>query len=155
MDPVFFRSADDVAGWLEQHHADAEEVWIGFYKTHASEKGVSYSEALDEALRYGWVDAVRQSIDDDRWAIRFTPRKPHSIWSAVNIKRVEELKEAGLMHPAGLKAYEERDQEKTGQYSYERQGGFDEASEQQFRANEKAWEFFQAQPPSYRRVVTS
>src|SRR5215831_8828164 len=154
MDPVFFRAADEFAGWLEQRHADAGEIWVGFYRTQASEKGITYSEAVDQALRYGWIDAVRQSIDDDRWAIRFTPRKTHSTWSAVNIKRVEELRRLGLMRPAGLKAFEEREQEKTGQYSYERRGGLDDESQKRFQANPKAWAFFLAQPPSYRRVVT-
>lgn len=109
---------------------------------------------MDVALCFGWIDGVRKSIDETAYKIRFTPRKSRSIWSSVNIKRVGELTELGLMHPAGLAAFEKRSSEKSGVYSFE-QGDvkFDEASEAALRANEKAWEFFQKQPKSYQKAV--
>jgi uncharacterized protein YdeI (YjbR/CyaY-like superfamily) len=110
---------------------------------------------VDAALCFGWIDGIRKRIDDQRYMIRFTPRKPGSTWSAVNINRVEELMRQGLMRPAGLKAFEERAAEKSGIYSYEQKDGvqLDAADEAQFRANEPAWDFFQSQPASYRRAA--
>lgn len=107
-DAVFFETPDELRTWLEQHHATATELLIGFYKRGASKAGITYAQALDEPLCFGWIDAVRRCIDAERWTIRFTPRKSRSIWSAVNIKRAEELRALGLLRPAGLKAFEER-----------------------------------------------
>src|SRR5947207_2706090 len=121
MIPAFFKSQTEWHKWLAKNHASARECWVGFYKVKFKEKGISYKEALDEALAFGWIDAVRKSIDDDRWMIRFTPRKPRSIWSNVNTKRVNELKEQGLMQSSGLKVFALRDEKRSGVYSFERE----------------------------------
>ena len=155
MDITFFESASDLEAWLEEHHDTAKELHVGFYKTSASKSRITYAEAVDLALRFGWIDGVRRRVDDDRYTNRFTPRKPKSNWSNVNIKRANELIDLGLMRPAGLKAFEARDQQKSGQYSFE--NGDPKLSDtyaEQFRANEPAWEFFQSQAPSYQRTVS-
>jgi uncharacterized protein YdeI (YjbR/CyaY-like superfamily) len=150
----FFPSPAAFRQWLEKHHGQEKELWVGFYKKGSGTEGITWKESVDEALCFGWIDGVRKSIDDTRYKIRFTPRKPGSIWSLVNKKRVEELTQLGRMTPAGLKAFESRDQKKTGIYAYESaEQKLDPASEKRFRANEKAWEFFQSQPAWYRRTA--
>src|SRR5437899_2104521 len=119
--PEFFSSQSDWHEWLEYNHDKATEKWIGFYKTKSKIKGITYKEALDEALCYGWIDAVRKTIDDNRWTIRFTPRKKESIWSKVNIIRIEELIVEGRVQPSGLKVYNERDGKKSKMYSFEQE----------------------------------
>ncbi|MBI5670957.1 MAG: YdeI/OmpD-associated family protein [Chloroflexi bacterium] len=153
MDMVFFASAAELRAWFEQNHETAKELYVGFYKKGSGKPSVTWPEAVDEALCFGWIDGVRKGIDDVSYVIRFTPRKPGSVWSATNIANVEKLLERGLMQPAGLKAFNERKQDKSAVYSYE-QGDvqFDEAEEQQFRANPAAWAFFQAQAGSYRKA---
>jgi uncharacterized protein YdeI (YjbR/CyaY-like superfamily) len=154
LEPTFFTSPSELHTWLAEHHDTATELWLGFYKKGATETGITYAEALDEALCFGWIDGVRKRLDDARFMIRFTPRKPHSIWSAVNIARASQLSAQGVMRPAGLAAFEGRDRAKERQYTYEREERpLDGAYERQFRANAKAWDFFQAQPPSYRRLA--
>jgi uncharacterized protein YdeI (YjbR/CyaY-like superfamily) len=150
MDAVFFESATAFRKWLDENYDKASAILVGFYKKDSGKLNMTYQEALDQALCYGWIDGVRKSIDDISYTIRFTPRKPRSIWSNVNIKRVSELIESGLMQPAGLTAFEARTEERSGVYSAE-QGdiAFTPEQEQQFKANSKAWEFFQSQPPSY------
>lgn len=155
MDVTFFETASDLHHWLDENHAEAGELLLGFYKKSSGREGVTYAEALDEALCYGWIDGVRKSLGDESYTIRFTPRKPGSIWSAVNIKRAEELVEAGRMQPSGLDAFARSEPEKANMYSYERDNAqLGEAYEEQFRANPAAWDFFQAQPPSYRKAAT-
>jgi uncharacterized protein YdeI (YjbR/CyaY-like superfamily) len=152
--PTFFKTADRLRRWLEKNHASATELWIGFYRKASGKGGITYEQALEEALCFGWIDGVRKRLDDEAYVQRFTPRTAKSYWSAVNIKRVEGLKAAGRMHEAGLAAFERRDRSKTEAYSFERQHAqLDPASEKQFRANAKAWSFFQSQAPWYRRVV--
>jgi uncharacterized protein YdeI (YjbR/CyaY-like superfamily) len=154
MKPTFFTSAADFRAWLDQHHAAARELLLGFYKKDSG-RGITYPEALDEALSFGWIDGVRKRIDAEAYTIRFTPRKPHGTWSAVNIQRVQELISRGLMKPSGLRAFRERDERKTRQYSYERgHAKLDPALEASFRANQKAWSFFETQPPGYRKTAT-
>jgi uncharacterized protein YdeI (YjbR/CyaY-like superfamily) len=153
--PWFFSSGAEFREWLEQHHGHAPEIWVGFYKAKSSERGIAYQEALDQGLCYGWIDAIRIPVDDERLKIRFVPRRPHSNWSALNIKRAQELIDQGLMLPAGLKAFEERDREKAAAYAKAKQGKLEEAEEQLFQANKRAWAFFQTQPPGYRRVVST
>lgn len=154
MKPVFFKSAADFREWLDQHHADARELLVGFYRRESGRGGITYPEALDEALASGWIDGVRKRIDAEAYTIRFTPRKPGSIWSAVNIARVGELITRGLMKPSGLRVFRERDERKTRQYSYEReQGKLGPALDAALRANRKASAFFDAQPPGYRKTV--
>jgi len=151
--PTFFATPTAFRTWLEEHHQTAQELWVGFYKTSSGKPSITWPEAVDQALCFGWIDGVRKGIDDASYTIRFTPRKPQSIWSAVNVKRAQELARLGLMSPAGLKAFEERDQKKSGVYSYEQRKSsqLDPAYEKQFKANKKAWDFFQSKPPSYQQ----
>lgn len=155
MNPRFFRSSADFRRWLEKNHASASELWLGMYKAASGKRGISYKQALDEALCFGWIDGVRKRLDDDSFVQRFTPRRAKSYWSAVNTKRVGELTKAGRMHAAGLAAFERRDKSATRRYSFEREHAvLDAAAERQFRANNKAWTYFESEAPWYRRVVT-
>src|SRR4051812_19790700 len=115
----FVESQADLHKWLEENHDKAGELWIGFYKKGSGKSSITYAEALDEALAFGWIDGVRKSVDADSYTIRFTPRKRGSIWSAVNIKRASELSKLGLMQPSGLKAFTSRDEKRSKLYSYE------------------------------------
>jgi uncharacterized protein YdeI (YjbR/CyaY-like superfamily) len=152
MKPTFFKSQAEFRSWLEKNHDRVSELWVGLQKTGSTQKGLVYKEALDEALCFGWIDGVRKSIDESHWMIRFTPRKPRSIWSAINIKRAGELKALGQMKPPGLAAFEGRDGKRQKQYSYEREALQPEAAyEKQLRANKKAWAFFESQAPWYQR----
>ena len=155
MEPRFFPTPRELREWLEENHATARELWIGFYKKGSGRPSITWPEAVDEALRFGWIDGVRKGIDDESYTIRFTPRKPGSIWSAVNVRRAQELIAVGSMRPAGLAAFEARSPEKTAIYSYEQRhaAAVEPDQERQFRADEKAWDWFQAQPPSYRRAA--
>ncbi len=153
--PTFFAAPSDLRAWLEMHHETAQELWVGFYKKGSGIPSITWPEAVDEALCFGWIDGVRKGVDDASYAIRFTPRKPGSTWSAVNVKRVEELASLGRMRPAGLKAFEERAEDRSGIYAYEQaRPELGDAYEQQFRANAQAWDFFQAQPAWYRKTAT-
>lgn len=154
MSPTFFATPADFRAWLEQHHADTREFFVGFYKVGSGRLSITWPQAVDEALCFGWIDGVRKRIDDASYMIRFTPRKASSTWSKVNIDRVAELTRLGLMQPAGLKAFEQRSEAKSGIYAYERlNAALDATQEQQFRANSGAWEFFQAQPAWYQRTA--
>ena len=138
---------------MENNHGKAQQLLVGFYRKDSGKGGITYPEALDEALCFGWIDGVRGRFDEASYTIRFSPRKPDSIWSAVNIKRADELLALGRMHPFGRKVFESRDQEKANLYSYERaRCKLEGAYEKQFRANKQAWEFYQAQAPWYRRT---
>ncbi|HZF12236.1 MAG TPA: YdeI/OmpD-associated family protein [Thermoanaerobaculia bacterium] len=152
MDPTFFPSSSALRTWLAANHSQVQELWIGFFKKGSGQEGITYPEALDEALCFGWIDGIRKRLDGARWTTRFTPRKPGSVWSQVNLKRAAELTRLGRMQPSGRREYEERDPKKTQRYSYEeRPRQLDEAYEARFRENPQAWKFFAAQPPSYRR----
>lgn len=149
----FFTSADAFRRWLERRHASASEIWIGFYRKDSGRSGITYAEALDAALCFGWIDGIRKKLDARSYTNRFTPRKPGSVWSTVNIGHVERLKAAGLMHQSGLDAYARRDPAKSGIYSFEqRPKQFPPAHESRFRAKAKAWAHFSAQPPGYQRL---
>jgi uncharacterized protein YdeI (YjbR/CyaY-like superfamily) len=153
--PTFFTSARAFHKWLARHHDRSTELWVGFFKKSSGRRSITYPEALDEALCFGWIDGLRKGIDELSYRIRFTPRKPTSIWSAVNTKRVGELEAAGRMQPSGLETFRGRDHERTKLYSYERSAArLDEAQERKLKANRPAWAFFQAQPPFYRRTAT-
>ena len=156
MKPIFFATPSEFRAWLEEYHNTAQALLVGVYKKNSGKPSITWPESVDEALCFGWIDGVRKRIDDVSYTIRFTPRKPRSTWSAVNVKRATELARLGLMHPTGLKAFEERVEEKSGLYGYEQPNTIelDDAYEQQFRTNPLAWDFFQAQPPSYRRTAT-
>jgi uncharacterized protein YdeI (YjbR/CyaY-like superfamily) len=153
--PRFFATPDEFRAWLEENHESAREVVVGFYKKSTDRPSLTWTESVREALCFGWIDGVRRRIDDDSYSIRFTPRNRGSNWSVVNVRHVEELTRAGRMHPAGIEAFEARTPEKTGVYTYENrhEAKLSPEHEEQFRANEKAWEFFQAQPPGYRQTA--
>ena len=155
MDPTFFATPAELRAWLEQHHATASELWVGFYKKASGRPSITWPEAVDEALCFGWIDGVRKGIDDVSYANRLTPRTRRSTWSAVNVKRAQELIELGVMHPAGLKAFEQRTEDRTAIYSYEQRqdAQLDDAQERQLRANAPAWKFFNAQPAWYRKAA--
>ena len=155
MEPHFFATPAEFRAWLERHHADENEVVVGFYKKATGRPTMSWTDAVREALCFGWIDGIRRSIDAESYSNRFTPRKPSSNWSAVNVRHAEELIRAGRMTPAGLAAFEARASARTGVYSYEQrnEARLDEAQERQFRADEQAWEFFQSQPPGYRQTA--
>ena len=153
MKPLFFETAEGFGAWLEEHHETADEVQVGFYKKASGKPTITWAEAVEQALRFGWIDGVRHRLDDESYTNRFTPRRPSSNWSAINVAKVEELKQRGLMAPAGLRAYEARTPERTGVYSFERGQAavlppeFEEA----LRADRAAWEWFEGRPPGYRR----
>ena len=153
---LFFATPDHFRAWLDKNHATEQELQVGFYKRESGQPSITWPESVDCALSYGWIDGVRNSIDEISYRIRFTPRKPSSIWSAINVKRVAELTKLGLMRPAGVKAFEARKGDKTGIYAYEQRKNakLPPAFEKQFRANKKAWAYFQAQPPWYRRTAS-
>ena len=154
MKPTFFANAEKFRKWLEKNHDKASELLVGFYKRGSGKPSITWPESVDQALCFGWIDGVRKRIDDDSYTIRFSPRRKTSIWSAINIKRATELKDLGLMHEAGLAAFDRRRDDKSRIYSYENTPKtFTPADEKKFRANKKAWEFFNAQAPSYRRLA--
>jgi uncharacterized protein YdeI (YjbR/CyaY-like superfamily) len=153
MELAFFASPAAFRKWLEKNHDKASELMVGFYKKDSGKPSITWPESVDQALCFGWIDGVRRRIDDVSYSIRFTPRKRTSTWSAINIARVAELTKLGLMQPAGLRAFEQRRDDKSAIYAYENAvRTLDPADEKKFRANRKAWQFFNAQPPSYRRV---
>ena len=155
MKPTFFATAEELRDWLERNHATATELLVGFYKRRSGKQSITWQELVDEELCFGWIDGVRNGIDDASYANRITPRKPRSTWSAINIARAKELTRLGRMRPAGLKAFERRTDERSAIYSYEQRtkARLDPEAERSFRGNKKAWAFFQAQPPSYRSTA--
>jgi uncharacterized protein YdeI (YjbR/CyaY-like superfamily) len=154
--PRFFRTPADFRAWLHANHHRATELLVGFHKKGSGTPSLTWPESVDEALCYGWIDGVRRSLGQDSYTIRFTPRKAVSIWSNVNVAKVEALLKAGRMLPAGLAAWARRDPAKTGVYAFERleAASFDEAAVTRFRRDRAAWRYFQAQPPGYRRLAT-
>jgi uncharacterized protein YdeI (YjbR/CyaY-like superfamily) len=153
--PIFFAKPSAFRAWLEKHHLGAKELLVGFHKKGTGTRSVTWPESVDQALCFGWIDGVRKRLDDERYTIRFTPRRPASTWSTVNIKRVAELEKLGLMRPAGLAAFDRRSEEKSRIYSYEQRytATLEDAHLKRLKSNKKAWAFFQAQPPWYRRVA--
>ena len=152
MNPVFFSDSSSFRKWLEANHETAKELLVGFYKVGSGKPSITWPQSVDEALCFGWIDGVRRSINDESYSIRFTPRKAGSIWSAVNIKKMETLTKAGLMRPAGLAAFAKRSDEKSGIYAYEKEPvKLDKAFEKQFKAHKQAWKFFHTRAPSYQR----
>jgi len=154
-DVVVFADAAQFRAWLAENHDSARELWVGYYKKGVPKTSITYPEAVEEALCFGWIDGLGRRIDDEVHANRYTPRRRTSSWSAVNIAKVAELKAAGRMHPAGLRAFEERDRRKDGSYSYERATQeLPPGSEARLRATPGAWEYWQSRTPSYRRTAT-
>lgn len=143
---TFFETFDDFAAWLEKHGADAQDLVVGFYKKHSTRPSMSWSESVDVALCHGWIDGVRKRIDEHAYQIRFTPRRPHSIWSAINIAKMEVLKRQGRMRARGLRAFANRREEKSKIYSYEqqRQARLAAGDEARLRKIKAAWRFFEA-----------
>ncbi|MEI6765413.1 MAG: YdeI/OmpD-associated family protein [Bacteroidota bacterium] len=155
MAATFFETQLKFRDWLEVHHDRETELTVGFYKVGSGKPSLTWSQSVDQALCFGWIDGVRKSIDSESYCIRFTPRRKTSIWSAVNIKKVEELTKAGLMKPEGLKAFGFRTESKSEIYSFERENALLEKEyEKQFKKDKPAWEFFLKQPPSYRKTMT-
>lgn len=154
-EPTYFATPADFRRWLTKHHASADELWVGYWKKATAVPSVTWPETVDEALCHGWIDGIRKSVDAERYKIRFTPRRPGSHWSAVNLKRVAALIAEGRMRPSGLAAYEARDPEKSGRYSFERKrASLTPAQRERFREQPDAWAFFRAQPPGYRKLAT-
>lgn len=156
MAPRFFRNAAAFRTWLEKHHAGASELIVGFRKVGSGIPSMTWPESVDEALCFGWIDGVRRRVDDVSYVIRFTPRRKGSIWSAVNLAKVEALIAAKRMHPAGLAAFEARSEKRTGLYSFEQEHPVELAplEAREFRKNKPAWKYFQAVAPSYRKAIT-
>ncbi|MGA9799776.1 MAG: YdeI/OmpD-associated family protein [Terriglobales bacterium] len=156
MKPKFFPSPSAWHAWLEEHHEKHEELWVGFHKVGSGKPSITWPEAVDGALCFGWIDGLRKSLGETSYVIRFTPRRPTSVWSAINIKRVAELTTLGLMRPKGVQAFEKRTGKRSEIYAYEQRKGakLSAAYEKQFRANTKAWKFFQTRPPWYRRTAS-
>jgi uncharacterized protein YdeI (YjbR/CyaY-like superfamily) len=157
MKPRFFRTASDFRKWLERHHKTTPELLVGFHKKGSGKPSITWPESVDEALCFGWIDGVRRTIDDASYVIRFTPRRPRSNWSRINVKRAEELTKLGRMRPRGLAAFEARDPNPSGLYSYEQRKKYQTLAapyEAKLKENKKAWAFFEAQPPGYRRTAS-
>ena len=156
MTPLFFTKQSDFREWLETNHEEETELLVGFYKVGSGKPSMTWTQSVDEALCFGWIDGVRKSIDEESYQIRFSQRKSTSIWSLVNIQKIGVLSKQGLMQPAGLIIFQNRKENKSKIYSYENEEvklTFD--FEKQFKANEKAWECFQLLAPSYKKPSTN
>jgi uncharacterized protein YdeI (YjbR/CyaY-like superfamily) len=154
VNPKFFKTPSAFRKWLAANHAKSKELWVGFYKKSSGKPSLTWPESVDEALCFGWIDGIRKGIDEASYMIRFTPRKPTSVWSAVNIRNVGKLIKEKRMQPAGLKAYQARKENRSGIYSYEqRSAELLEPYLEKLKRNKAAWKFFQAQPPSYRKIM--
>ena len=153
-DPIFFASPQEFRRWLDKNHAKEVVLWVGYWKTKTGKPSLTWQQSVDQALCYGWIDGLRRSLGEESYMIRFSPRNAKSVWSAVNIKRAKELIAEGLMKPAGLKAFEAKDEKLTKRYSYEREAAaFEPEHEKIFRKNKSAWKWFCEQPPGYRKIA--
>jgi uncharacterized protein YdeI (YjbR/CyaY-like superfamily) len=154
MKVVFFPAQKDLRKWFEKNHKKEKELFVGYYKVSTGKPTVSWSQSVDEAICFGWIDGIRKSIDEESYCNRFTPRKPNSNWSVINIKKVEELTKLGLMKPEGLHAFSLRKENKSEIYSYENPViAFDKSFEKKFKANKQAWKNFQSTAPSYQKTT--
>ena len=155
MSPRFFRTAAEWHAWLARNHGREKDLLLGFYKKDAGRAGITYAEALDEALCFGWIDGVRRSRDASSYTIRFSPRRPRSIWSQVNLRHMARLIAAGRVQPPGRAAYDARDEKRMKMYAFERgEAEMDAAQLTKVSATRKAWEFWSKQPPGYRKTIT-
>lgn len=153
--PQFFPTRHAFRQWLEHHHQTERELVVGFHRRDSGRPSLTWPESVEEALCFGWIDGVRHKLDDDRYTIRFTPRKPTSIWSRKNLATMERLLAERRVAPLGRRTYESRDKNKTNRYSFERDStSFTPQQELAFRKNAKAWKFWEAQVPSYRKPAT-
>lgn len=151
-EPTFFPTPEDFRKWLAENHEQEQVLWVGFYKKASNIPSITWPESVEEALCYGWIDGLRKSVDDVSYKIRFTPRRPSSIWSTVNIKLMEKLQAEGRMQPAGLAAWERRKEKKSKIYSYEQMSKkLSEAFLEKLKANPRAWEFFENMAPGYKK----
>jgi uncharacterized protein YdeI (YjbR/CyaY-like superfamily) len=155
-EPIFFKSPQEFYDWLEEHHETESEVYVGMYKKHTGKRAMSWSEAVDQALCFGWIDGRANAIDEDSYMQRFTPRRPGSNWSQINIAKVAKLTEEGRMRPAGLKAFEARSEANAVPYSYEERekASLTDEFKRRLRANQAAWQYWEARPPGYRKQAT-
>lgn len=148
----FFKTPLDFRKWLEKNHLNETELIVGFYKVGTGKKSITWPESVDQALCFGWIDGIRRGIDEESYSIRFTPRKANSIWSNVNLKKMEELKAKDLIFPAGYEIFKKRKEDKSGIYSFEKnEVKFSETYEKEFKKNKKAWAWFEKQIPSYKK----
>src|ERR1700674_4571905 len=155
MPPKFFKSPAAFRKWLADNHAKSKELWVGFYKKNSGRPSMTWPESVDEALCFGWIDGIRKKVNHESYKIRFTPRRATSTWSAVNIARVGVLRREGRMQPAGVAAFARREESNSARYSFENRetAKLSAADEREFRRDPVAWEFFQRQPPGYRRLA--
>jgi len=154
MKPLFFNDQTEFREWLEKNHTNESELLVGFYKKNSGKPNMTWSQSVDEALCFGWIDGIRRSVDKESYCIRFTPRRPTSNWSNLNLKKAEELIKLGLMQKAGLEIYKQRKTDKSGTASYEsRPKQLDTELAARFKSNTVAWEFFSRQAPSYQRTI--
>lgn len=152
--PIFFRSPAHLREWFAENAATATELWVGYHRVASGRPSLTWPESVDEALCVGWIDGIRKRVDERRYTIRFTPRNPRSAWSAVNIRKIETLSREGRMQPAGLEAFKARLESRSRVYSYEQPSAdLPQPYSRMFREDEAAWAFYQAQPPSYRKVT--
>lgn len=155
MKPLFFPTQNDFREWLEENHETETELIVGFYNVKSGKTSMTWSEAVDQALCFGWIDGVRRKVDEESYSNRFTPRRANSNWSAVNIEKIRVLTEKGLMKPAGIAAFEKRKEEKSAVYAYENElKKFSDEFEKQFKENEMAWDFFEKQANWYKKQMT-
>ena len=152
---LFFPAQKDLRKWFEKNHKKEQALFVGYYKVSSNKPSITWSQSVDEALCFGWIDGIRRSVDEESYCIRFTPRKPTSNWSAVNTRKAQELIKLGLMKPEGMRLFNLREEKKSGIYSYETAAvEFDKKYERKFKANKKAWRFFQSMAPSYQKTTT-
>ncbi|MEN3369311.1 MAG: hypothetical protein V7609_1454 [Verrucomicrobiota bacterium] len=153
--PTFFSTPAGFRQWLAKNHERVSELWVGFYRKDSGRPSITWPESVDEALCFGWIDGIRKKVDDESYKIRFTPRRPKSIWSAINIGRVAFLTREGRMQPSGVAAFARREEYKSAVYSFENRetAKLIADDEREFRRDPAAWEFFRRQPPGYRRLA--
>ena len=154
MKPKFFPTQEDFRKWLEENHEKEAEISVGFYRVGLGNNYMNWSEAVDQAICFGWIDGIRRKVDEESYSNRFTPRRANSNWSAVNIEKVRVLTEKGLMKPAGIAAFEKRKEEKSAIYAYENEAKqFSGEFETRLKFNKKAWEFFESQANWYKKQM--
>ena len=153
--PIFFATPARFRQWLSKNHDRANVLWVGYYRKDSGRPSITWPESVDEALCFGWIDGIRKKVDHESYKVRFTPRRPKSIWSAVNIARVAILSAEGRMAPAGTAAFARRQENNSRKYSFEnrKSAKLSDADEREFRRDRTAWEFFRVQPPGYRRLA--
>jgi uncharacterized protein YdeI (YjbR/CyaY-like superfamily) len=153
--PQFFLTPKHFRSWLAKNHDRADCLWVGYYRKDSGRRSITWPESVDEALCFGWIDGIRKKVDDISYKVRFTPRRPKSIWSAVNIGRVAALTAEGRMQPAGVAAFARREEQKSRRYSFENRATakLSAADQREFRRDPAAWKFFKSRPPGYQQLA--